>query len=100
MSKVITVGATTTATALFTDNNNVSEPVFSVPVWVATPTGIVTLAPAADGLTCVVTGAAVGDVTITSAVEGDPTPGVDTVTATASLSVAAPEDTQGTITFS
>lgn len=101
MSKVIRVGgAGTTATALFVDPQGVAQPLSSVPVWSATPDGLVALTPAADGMTCAVAPVAPGDVTITATAEGDPSPGVNTITATASLTVAPDEDMTGTITFS
>lgn len=101
MSKIIRVGgASTTATALFVDPQGVAQPLSSVPVWAATPSGLVNLTPAADGMTCAVVPVAAGDVTLTATAEGDPTPGVNTIVATAALSVAPDEDTTGTISFS
>lgn len=100
MSKSINIGANTTATVVYTDDQGVSDPIFSVPVWAATPDGIVTLAPAADGMTCVATGVAAGDVSLTATAEGDSTPGANTIVATAALNVKAAEDSKGEITFS
>jgi hypothetical protein len=101
MSKVITVGgAATVATALFVDPQGVAQPLASKPVWAATPDGLVALTPADDGMTCSVAPVAAGDVTLTATAEGDPTPGKNTIVATAALTVAPDEDVSGTITFS
>jgi hypothetical protein len=100
MSEIIKIGGLgTTAKATFTDSAGVDVAVVGVPVWSATPDGLVTLQPAADGLSCDVLPVAAGDVTLTCVAEGDPTPGVDTVTLTGTLTVAADEATGGTITF-
>lgn len=100
MSKSINIGATTTATVAYTDNSGNSDPIYSVPAWTATPDGLVTLAPATDGLTCVITGVAAGDATVTATAEGDPQPGTNTITATGTVTVKVAEDTAGTLTFS
>lgn len=99
MAKTIVQGSTHTATAVFTDANGVTRPLHSIPAWSASPDGLVTLAPAEDGMTCGITaGSTDGDVTLTVTAEGDPSPGVNTITGTFDLSVVDPEDTQVTIT--
>ncbi len=92
-------GQTKIATANFTDANLVARPVFGVPVWSATPAVQVTLAPAADGLSCAVTFAALGVFNLIVSCEADPTVGVNTITGEFTGNIVAAEDTEVTITF-
>lgn len=101
MSFNIQTGQSKTATASFTDASGTVQPLptGNIPAWAVTPAGALTLTPAADGMTCaIVGGSPLGALTLTATVEGDPTPGVDTIVATISGTLVAPEDTQGTIT--
>lgn len=101
MSFNITEGQSKTATASFTDANGTAQPLpaGNKPAWAVSPDGALALTPSDDGMSCtIVGGSTVGAVTLTATVEADPTPGVNTVTATIAGAVVAPEDTQGTIT--
>lgn len=103
MSFSIQTGQSKTATVAFTDANGVAQPLpaGNVPAWAVDPASALALTPAADGMSCaIVGGSPVGDFTLTATVEGDPTPGVDTITATIAGTLVAAEDTQGTITIS
>lgn len=98
MSKTIKMGdAAGNATAHFTDAAGVEHPIHSVPVWAATPDGIVKVTAAADGMTAAYEAVGPGTATITATAECDPTAGVNTVTLSASLTVVDVEDTGGTI---
>lgn len=101
MSKQLNVGATSTATVAYTDaaGQPVTLPAGSVPVWTVDDTTKATATPAADGLTAVIEGVAVGTATVTVVAEGDPTPGVDTITLTGAVNVVD-EASGGTLTFS
>jgi hypothetical protein len=60
----------------------------SVPVWSVSDPTIVTVAPAADGLSAVVTATGkLGTAEVHVTAEGDPTPGVDTITGTLAVQV-------------
>lgn len=87
MSKTLNIGGTSTATITAKDaqGNTVTLP--SAPSWSVDNSAIATIAPAADGMSAVVTAVAVGTATITVKAEGDPTPGVDTLTATGTVNV-------------
>ena len=100
MSKIIHLGNTSTASVSYQDKEGDTVPVVGVPAWSAMPDGIVTLAPAADGMSAVVTPVAIGNATITVVAEGDETAGVDTITLTGDVSVAAEEAAGGKLTFS
>lgn len=99
-------GDTFTLTAVYTDKNGKTEPLATLPVCteasgVATsPVGSPTVNDAQFQFTGTVpVDAAAGstlDFTITA--EGDPTPGVDTLTGTFQIGVVALEDTNVTIT--
>lgn len=100
MSFSIRSGQTGVATAVFTDAQGVVRPLApgNVPVWAVTPPDALSLVPAADGMSCAVTGGEnPEDFSLTATAEGDPTPGVDTIVATIAGTLVAPEDTQGTI---
>ncbi len=100
MSKILHMGNTTTASVTYQDKEGDDVPVVGAPKWSAAPDGLVTLAPAEDGMSCVVTPVAVGDVTITVVAEGDETAGVDTITLTGDVTVAAEEASGGKLVFS
>lgn len=93
-------GAASTASVTYTNKEGGAAPIVGVPTWSASPDGIVSLAPAADGLSAVVTPVALGQATITVVAEGDETAGVDTITLTGDVTVAAEEATGGTLAFS
>lgn len=103
MSFSIRAGQTGVATAVFTgpppDLTVYPLAPGNVPVWAVSPADALVLSPAADGMTCEITGGsgAPGDFALTATAEGDPTPGVDTLVATIAGVLAQPEDTQGTI---
>jgi uncharacterized protein YjdB len=100
MSKQLNVGDTDTATVAYTDKagNAVSLPAGNVPAWTVDDETIATVAPAADGMTAVVTAVAVGTANITVVAEGDASPGVDTITLSGQVSVVD-EASGGTLTF-
>jgi len=101
MSFNITSGQSKTATVVFTDANGKVQPLpaGNIPVWTVIPAAALSLTPAADGMSCAILGGtALGPLTLTATVEGDPTPGVDPLTPSIVGTVVAPEDTQGTIT--
>ena len=100
MATDLFVGQSVILTAVFTDNTGKVQPLPDghIPVWAASSTNNVNLTPAQDGMTCQADGIGAGDVNVTSTVEGDPTPGVDTIVATILISVKNREDTVGTIT--
>jgi hypothetical protein len=100
MSKIIHLGNTSTASVTYQDKEGDNVPVVGVPVWSVAPDGVVTVAAAADGLSAVVTPVAIGNATITVVAEGDETPGVDTITLTGDVSVAAEEASGGKLVFS
>lgn len=88
------------ATLLLTDADGVHHdlPAGIVPVWSVSDNNLLTLAPAPDGLTCVVTAGTVDGLatltTVTTYADGD----VDRVSA--SVTVVDAEDTTGDISFS
>lgn len=98
-NKQLSVGDTTTATVEFFDKAGKEVSVASVPAWTVDQAALATIAPAADGLSAVVTAVAVGTVTVTVTAEGDPTPGVDTITVTGTVTIVD-EASSGTISFS
>lgn len=100
MSKILHLGNTTTGTVEYEDKEGDEVPVVGAPKWSVAPDGIVTLAVADDGKSCVVTPVAIGDATITVVAEGDETVGVDTITLTGDITVAAEEASSGKLVFS
>lgn len=103
MSKTIVQGSSHTATAVFTDANGVVRPLPAgvVPAWSVSDPASGVLTPAADGMTALlVAGSTDGDYTLTVTAEGDPAPGVDTLTGNFAFTVTDPEDTQVSITLS
>lgn len=102
MSKIIHVGgAGTTASVAYVNKEGAAASVVGAPVWSVTPGdgSIIALTAAADGMSASISAVAVGDATITVTAEGDETAGVDTITLTADVSVAAEEATGGAISF-
>lgn len=101
LSKTLNIGATSTATVAYTDKagNPVTLPAGNVPAWSVDQAGVASVTPAADGMTAAVDGLAVGTATVTVVAEGDPTPGVDTITLTGTVNVVD-EAAGGTLTFS
>ncbi len=60
----------------------------SVPVWSASDLTILTVAPAADGLSAVVSATGkLGTAQVNVTADGDPTPGVNTITGTVDVQV-------------
>lgn len=100
-------GATFTLTAVYTDPNGKSVPLASLPV-ATEKSGVITLTavgtptvndPSFQFSGTVPTNAAAGtqyEIDITA--EGDPTPGVDTISGSFNIGVVADEDTQVAIT--
>jgi hypothetical protein len=84
--------------AAFLDAAGVATPIVGVPVWASSDTAIATVSPAADGLSCDVISVAPGTVQITVTAEGDPKPGVDTITGEQDVIVVADEATQVVLT--
>ncbi len=99
MSKTLNIGGTSTATVAYQDKAGATVAVASVPAWSVDDATKATVAPAADGMSALVTALAVGAATITVVAEGDPTPGVDTITLTGTVNVVD-EASTGTLTFS
>jgi hypothetical protein len=100
MSKILHMGNTSTASVTYQDKEGDNVPVVGAPKWSSAPDGIVSLTVADDGLSAVVTPAAVGDVTITVVAEGDDVAGVDTITLTGDVTVAPEEASGGKLVFS
>ena len=71
----------------------------NIPAWTVDDSAVASIAPAADGMSAVVTGLTVGTATITVTAEGDPSPGADTITLTGTVNVVD-EASGGTLTFS
>jgi len=100
--KTIDQGSTHTATAAFTDAGGTVRQLPSgvVPAWSLNDPAGGSLTPASDGVTCgLVAGTVDGDYTLTVTAEGDPVPGVDTITKSFVFTVRDPEATQATITM-
>lgn len=100
-------GASFTLTAVFADPAGKTVPLGALPT-ATESTGAITLSPvgtpAVGDAQFQFTGSVPADAvagtqyTITLSAEGDPTPGVDTITGTFTVGVAADEDTTVTIT--
>jgi hypothetical protein len=80
--------------AVFEASNGQPVNVVGTPVWASADPNIATVTPAADGLSAVVASVGPGSTTVTVTGEGDPTPGVDTVTGSVGVEVVAAEATQ------
>lgn len=87
------------ATLNVSDKEGVTAKVYGVPVWASDDEKVATVVPAADGMSAVVKPVADGNCNISVTLEGDPTPGKDTITAEAPVSVVDPEATQASIGF-
>lgn len=98
MSKTLNIGGTSTASVAYTDAAGVSVPVSGAPTWTVDDATIASVTPAADGLSAAVVALKAGTATITVVAEGDPTPGVDTITLTGTVNVVD-EASGGTLTF-
>lgn len=99
MSKQLNIGGGSTATVNYTDAAGASVPVSSVPSWSVDDSTIISLSPAADGMSASITALKVGTATVTVTAEGDPSPGVDTITLSGTVNVVD-EASGGTLTFS
>lgn len=88
------------ATVSFTDDKGNAASPAAPPVWSSSDTGIAVATPAADGMTAQISlPGKDGNVTIAVTAEGDPTPGADTVSLSADITVTAGEIKSGAITF-
>lgn len=99
MSKTLNIGGTSTASVTYADAAGANVAVSGAPSWSVDDASVASVTPAADGLSALVTALAVGTATISVVAEGDPTPGVDTITLTGTVNVVD-EATGGTLTFS
>jgi hypothetical protein len=95
----ITTAQQATVTAQFEDAAGVVVPVQGIPAWTVDNPAIATVAAAADGMSAVIAGVAAGAAVVTVTAEGDPTPGVDTITGEVDVIVVADEATQVVLTF-
>jgi hypothetical protein len=75
--------------------------IVGVPVWALpdVPAPVVTLEVAPDGLSATVKASGLGDLVLTVTAEGDPTPGVDTITEQLAISVVGAEAKSGEFTL-
>lgn len=69
------------------DKKGNPAPVDGIPVWDVSATGTVTLAPAADGMSCDVLGAAPGTVQVNVTADADLGAGVTTITGTLDVQI-------------
>lgn len=99
MSKTLNIGSTSTATVAYQDKAGTDVAVVGIPVWTVDDEAIATLVVGDDGMSAVITAVSAGTSTITVTAEGDPTPGVDTITLTGTLNVVD-EASGGTLSFS
>jgi hypothetical protein len=74
------------------DSDQQAATLVGVPVWTV-KSGDVTIAPAADGLSCFILSGTVGDSVVQVDAEGDPNPGVDHLTDTVNVTVTNAEAT-------
>ena len=107
MSLTMTDVQSSTLTVVAQDSAQVSAPVGGVPVWTVAPAGAVVLAPAADGLSCVVSnasppviGASVVTVTGNGALPDGTADPADVITATEGVTITSGEASQFAITAS
>lgn len=89
------------ATLAFVDDKGNSAQPAAPPVWTSSDVTIATITAAADGMTAEVDlPGKSGKATLSVTAEGDPTPGVDSITLTAPITVTAGEIKGGAIAFS
>lgn len=102
MSKVIQVNGTTTATLELDTKEGAAATIYNTPSWSADDanSSIASMSVAADGKSAEFTGVAPGTVSVTVLANGDPTPGVDDITVTATLTVVPEEASTGKLNFS
>src|ERR1017187_2528626 len=107
MSLTMTDVQTSTLTIVAEDSAGVATTVGGVPVWTVAPAGAVVLAPAADGMSCVVTnaappviGASVVTVTGNGALPDGTADPADVITATEGVTITSGEASQFAITAS
>ena len=107
MSLTMTDVQTSTLTIVAEDAAGNPAALGGVPVWTVAPAGAVVLAPAADGLSCVVTnaapavlGASVVTVTGNGALAGGGPDPADVITATEGVTITSGEASQFAITAS
>ena len=101
MSKIINLGTTPPPSSVsYTDKAGVavSLPAGSIPAWSSDNTAVATVLADPTGLKAQLTPVGAGTCNITVVAEGDPTPGVDTITLSAPLSVVD-EATGGVLTL-
>jgi len=101
MTKTLNVGGTSTATVTFQDKAgaDVNLPEGNKPTWTVDQAALLSLTVADDGMSAELTATGVGLATITVTAEGDPTPGVDTITVSGSVNIVD-EASSATLTFS
>ncbi len=101
MTKTLQVGGTSTATIAYKDAEGVGVtlPAGNIPAWAVDQVALLDMVVAADGMSAALTAKGVGLATITVTAEGDPEPGVDTITVTGSVTIVD-EASTGEITFS
>lgn len=71
---------------------------FGTPVWSSSDNTIATVTPATDGFSATIIAQAPGTCTVTVSGEGDPSPGVDPVSSSVSVTVVNAEATQIALT--
>jgi len=88
-------------TAKPVDDTGTPQPVDTTnPIaWSVTPSGLVTIAPASDGLSCQITGIAEGQVAINTTVDADPGQGVTMINGSLQANVVAPQPPPVMATF-
>jgi len=91
------------ASASYKDKKGNPAAIVGVPTWAMGTDGVLDMTVAPDGLSAnfVPTDAAgaLGDVVVTVTAEGDPTPGVDTIVSTGTITVVPAEAASGDIAF-
>ena len=89
------------ATVVFEDAGGNVVPIVGIPVWVSSDTtgAVVTVTPAADGMTAVFVGIAPGSASVSVTGEGDAVAGKDTVSVSFTVTVTADEASQAFVTF-
>ena len=99
MNSSIKIGGTTTAAVAFQDPTGAPGTITGLPVWTVAPSGIVSAALAADGMSAVLTGIAAGSATVTvNAVGAEPITLEGTVNVAADVA-SGPTAVAGTLTF-
>jgi len=102
LQKMLTINSDSpgsAATLNATDRHGVNRALVGVPAWKSSDESIATVTPAADGLSALVVPVAKGECDITVTAEGDPTPGVDTLTGVGHVVVTDPEASQLSVSF-